>query len=61
MDLKETEKESKKNSRQGTNKSSDFLRRPYGVAAMDITLYMAGKLETDEDKLHFIPLLLLVF
>ncbi|KOX80154.1 Dedicator of cytokinesis protein 2 [Melipona quadrifasciata] len=31
------------------------MRRPFGVAAMDITLYITGKLEGDSDHHHFIP------
>ncbi|KAL1137917.1 hypothetical protein AAG570_009612 [Ranatra chinensis] len=37
--------------------NSDLVRRPFGVAAMDITLYVNGKLEPDEDKQHFLPFL----
>lgn len=36
-------------------KSHDSMRRPFGVAAMDITLYVTGKLEGDPDHHHFIP------
>lgn len=60
MEVKEPDKENKKNAKQ-TIKSAlvtEALRRPYGVAAMDITLYVTGKLETDEDKHHFLPFLL---
>ncbi|GLG95600.1 uncharacterized protein GBIM_02534 [Gryllus bimaculatus] len=35
----------------------DAMRRPFGVAAMDITLYINGRFESDEDKQHFIPFL----
>ncbi|KAL0276596.1 UNVERIFIED_CONTAM: hypothetical protein PYX00_004139 [Menopon gallinae] len=43
-----------------TNKKSynltvDFMRRPFGVAAMDITLYMSGKIEGNEEVDNFIP------
>lgn len=31
------------------------VRRPFGVAAMDLTLYMSGKMEADEETDHFIP------
>lgn len=61
MEVKEPDKESKKNSRQSISKpppSTDVLRRPYGVAAIDITLFLIGKMETDEDKHHFLPFLL---
>ncbi|XP_008557534.1 dedicator of cytokinesis protein 1 isoform X3 [Microplitis demolitor] len=34
---------------------SDSMRRPFGVAAMDITLYITGKLEGDVEHHHFIP------
>jgi dedicator of cytokinesis protein 1 len=37
--------------------TESIVRRPYGVAAMDITLYINGKLEPDEDKHHFLPLI----
>ncbi|XP_071445315.1 dedicator of cytokinesis protein 1 isoform X2 [Hetaerina americana] len=33
------------------------MRRPFGVAAMDVTLYLSGKIESDEDKHHFLPFL----
>ncbi|XP_054707947.1 dedicator of cytokinesis protein 1-like [Uloborus diversus] len=36
-------------------KSSEGLRRPFGVAAMDITDILNGKLESDEEKQYFIP------
>ncbi|XP_076395116.1 dedicator of cytokinesis protein myoblast city isoform X3 [Megachile rotundata] len=36
-------------------KNSENMRRPFGVAAMDITLYITGKLEGDSDHHHFIP------
>ncbi|XP_076631403.1 dedicator of cytokinesis protein myoblast city isoform X2 [Colletes latitarsis] len=36
-------------------KSTENMRRPFGVAAMDITLYITGKLEGDPDHHHFIP------
>ncbi|XP_071039760.1 dedicator of cytokinesis protein 1 isoform X2 [Parasteatoda tepidariorum] len=36
-------------------KSSDGLRRPFGVAAMEITDIINGKLESDEEKQYFIP------
>lgn len=61
MDTKEPEKENKRAVRSSITKVpisySDTLRRPFGVAAIDITLYVAGKLETDEDKHHFLPFL----
>ncbi|XP_024936302.1 dedicator of cytokinesis protein 1 isoform X7 [Cephus cinctus] len=38
-------------------KSLDNMRRPFGVAAMDITLYITGKLEGDVEHHHFIPFL----
>lgn len=34
---------------------ADSMRRPFGVAAMDITLYITGKLEGDVEHHHFIP------
>nr|CAD7428799.1 unnamed protein product [Timema monikensis] len=33
------------------------MRRPFGVAAMDVTLYLSGRLDSDEEKHHFIPFL----
>jgi len=33
------------------------IRRPWGVAAIDLTLYLTQKLESDEDKHHFMPFL----
>ncbi|XP_033350627.1 dedicator of cytokinesis protein 1 isoform X3 [Bombus vosnesenskii] len=36
-------------------KNTENMRRPFGVAAMDITLYITGKLEGDSDHHHFIP------
>ncbi|XP_076651042.1 dedicator of cytokinesis protein myoblast city isoform X1 [Halictus rubicundus] len=36
-------------------KSTENMRRPFGVAAMDITSYITGKLEGDSDHHHFIP------
>ncbi|XP_050543349.1 dedicator of cytokinesis protein 1 isoform X2 [Daktulosphaira vitifoliae] len=33
------------------------IRRPWGVAALDLTLYFTRKLESDEDKHHFMPFL----
>ncbi|KAF8795296.1 Dedicator of cytokinesis protein 1 like protein [Argiope bruennichi] len=36
-------------------KASDGLRRPFGVAAMEITDIMNGKLDIDEEKQYFIP------
>ncbi|KAL0608483.1 Dedicator of cytokinesis protein 2, partial [Plecturocebus cupreus] len=45
MDLKDT----------GTKKCTQGLRRPFGVAVMDITDIIKGKAESDEEKQHFIP------
>ncbi|XP_020283330.1 dedicator of cytokinesis protein 1 isoform X3 [Pseudomyrmex gracilis] len=36
-------------------KSMENMRRPFGVAAMDITLFITGKLEGDVEQHHFIP------
>lgn len=33
------------------------IRRPWGVAAMDLTSYFTQKSESDEDKHHFMPFL----
>uniref|UniRef100_F6Y0J7 Dedicator of cytokinesis 2 n=1 Tax=Ornithorhynchus anatinus TaxID=9258 RepID=F6Y0J7_ORNAN len=45
MDLKET----------NSKKYTQGLRRPFGVAVMDITDIIKGKAESDEEKQHFIP------
>ncbi|XP_075065915.1 dedicator of cytokinesis protein 2 isoform X2 [Mixophyes fleayi] len=45
MDLKET----------NIKKCTQGLRRPFGVAVMDITDVIKGKAESDEEKQHFIP------
>ena len=50
MELKEGgvgEKESKK--------YTMGLKRPFGVAAMEITDILSGKVDTDEDKQYFLP------
>ncbi|PSN51994.1 Dedicator of cytokinesis protein 1 [Blattella germanica] len=36
---------------------ADGMRRPFGVAAMDITLYFNGKIEGNEEDHHFVPFL----
>ncbi|XP_069695130.1 dedicator of cytokinesis protein 1 isoform X2 [Periplaneta americana] len=36
---------------------ADGMRRPFGVAAMDVTLYINGKIEGNEEEHHFIPFL----
>lgn len=36
---------------------AEGMRRPFGVAAMDVTLYITGKLEGNEEEHHFIPFL----
>lgn len=38
-------------------KSFECMRRPFGVAAMDITLYITGKLDGDVEHHHFSPFL----
>uniref|UniRef100_A0A8C7H814 Dedicator of cytokinesis 2 n=1 Tax=Oncorhynchus kisutch TaxID=8019 RepID=A0A8C7H814_ONCKI len=45
MELKET----------GTKKCTLGLRRPFGVAVMDISDIIKGKIECDEEKQYFIP------
>ncbi|XP_034635155.1 dedicator of cytokinesis protein 2 isoform X1 [Trachemys scripta elegans] len=45
MDLKDS----------NTKKCTQGLRRPFGVAVMDITDTIKGKVESDEEKQHFIP------
>jgi len=36
---------------------AEGMRRPFGVAAMDVTLYISGKIEGNEEEHHFIPFL----
>uniref|UniRef100_A0A8C8GAL7 Dedicator of cytokinesis 2 n=1 Tax=Oncorhynchus tshawytscha TaxID=74940 RepID=A0A8C8GAL7_ONCTS len=50
MELKET----------GTKKCTLGLRRPFGVAVMDISDIIKGKIECDEEKQYFIPFVPLV-
>ena len=38
-----------------SKKYTTGLRRPWGVAAMEITDIVSGKTETDEDKQYFLP------
>ncbi|XP_025026314.1 dedicator of cytokinesis protein 2 [Python bivittatus] len=45
MDLKDT----------NTKKYTQGIRRPFGVAVMDITDIIKGKAESDEEKQYFIP------
>uniref|UniRef100_A0A8C9VQN5 Dedicator of cytokinesis 2 n=1 Tax=Scleropages formosus TaxID=113540 RepID=A0A8C9VQN5_SCLFO len=45
MDLRDT----------STKKLTQGLRRPFGVAVMDITDIIKGKIECDEEKQYFIP------
>lgn len=33
----------------------EFLRRPCGIACMDVSEYLSGRQETDEEKQHFVP------
>lgn len=59
MEYKDNDKDLlKKNtltSKKSYNLTVDFMRRPFGVAAMDITLYMSGKIEGNEEVDNFIP------
>ncbi|KAK6633076.1 hypothetical protein RUM43_012819 [Polyplax serrata] len=60
MEYKETDRDNLRKSSHLVNKksynlSSDCMRRPFGVAAMDITLYLSGKIEGSEDTDNFIP------
>lgn len=36
---------------------AEGIRRPFGVAAKDVTLYISGKIEGNEEEHHFIPFL----
>lgn len=40
---------------------TEGVRRPFGVAAMDITNYFSGKLETDDEEQKCAPFIQLVF
>ncbi|XP_064466141.1 dedicator of cytokinesis protein 1-like [Ornithodoros turicata] len=54
MELKETDhKRSTIYTRKATE--ADGMRRPFGVAAMDITDIISGKIESDEEKQYFVP------
>jgi dedicator of cytokinesis protein 1 len=55
MEMKEELRNVRKSSHQNVKRVSDGLRRPFGVAAMDITDYISGRIESDEEKQHFIP------
>ena len=47
MELKEGAGDSKK--------YTTGLKRPFGVAAMEITDILSGKVDTDEEKQYFLP------
>ena len=38
-------------------KSKNKMRRPFGVAALDVTAILNGSINPDEDKQHFVPIL----
>ena len=38
-------------------KIKNILRRPFGVAALDVTTILNGSINPDEDKQHFVPIL----
>ena len=57
MDSRETEQKNRKSIANNIPGDAIVLRRPYGVAAIDITLYLSGRIETNEETHHFIPLL----
>lgn len=38
-------------------KIKNVLRRPFGVAALDVTNILNGNISPDEDKQHFVPIL----
>lgn len=38
-------------------KVKNILRRPFGVAALDVTSILNGSISPDEDKQHFVPIL----
>ncbi|KAK3913017.1 Dedicator of cytokinesis protein 1 [Frankliniella fusca] len=58
MDPRETEQKNRKSIASNLVGDAIVLRRPYGVAAIDITLFLSGRIETDEEAHHFVPLLL---
>ena len=47
MDLKETD----------SKKLTKGMRRPFGVAAIEVNDVLNGKIDTDEEKQYFIPFL----
>lgn len=61
LDVKDAEKEMSRRSSVVPGKKGNYVsgaaavRRPFGVAAMDLTLYTSGNLPTDEEADHFIP------
>jgi len=57
MDSRETEQKNRKSIANSVLGDAIVLRRPYGVAAIDITLFLSGRIETDEETPHFIPFL----
>lgn len=57
MDSRETEQKNRKSIASSVVGDAIVLRRPYGVAAIDITLFLSGRIETDEETYHFIPFL----
>ena len=42
---------------QDSKKQTKGLRRPFGVAAIDITELFQGNVDSDEEKQYFIPFL----
>ncbi|XP_022903729.1 dedicator of cytokinesis protein 1 isoform X3 [Onthophagus taurus] len=55
MEVKEPDRRSSQQSIPVTRKNPFEMRRPFGVAAKDITKYMSGTLECDLDQEHSIP------
>ncbi|XP_066581822.1 dedicator of cytokinesis protein 1 isoform X2 [Prorops nasuta] len=55
MEAKETDHRRSSIAQNSQKAKTEFMRRPFGVAAMDITLYITGKLEGDVEHHHFIP------
>lgn len=62
MDSKDSERDNRRASHISNKKSynvnTESMRRPFGVAALDITLYLNGKIECDEDReiyVAFVP------
>ncbi|KAL7286180.1 hypothetical protein TKK_0019548 [Trichogramma kaykai] len=57
MEVKEIDQRRSGSSQNQKNKDQENMRRPFGVAAMDVTVFINGKLEGDPEVEHYIPFL----